>query len=77
MNIVRSHHHRHCRRADRISARFLHRPHDHYQKLLGVESNDFTKLFTVGIQLGAILAVVVLYWKNLLPRCKPGTGSFM
>jgi len=33
-------------------------------KLLGVEDNDFTKLFTVGIQLGAILAVVVLYWKR-------------
>ena len=28
------------------------------ERLLGVESTDFTKLFTVGIQLGAILAVV-------------------
>ena len=34
------------------------------EKIMGVEDNDFTKLFTVGIQLGAILAVVVLYWKK-------------
>lgn len=36
------------------------------EKLLGVPDNDFTKLFTVGIQLGAILAVVVLYWKKFI-----------
>ncbi|MBM3414781.1 MAG: undecaprenyl-diphosphate phosphatase [Bacteroidetes bacterium] len=36
------------------------------EKLLDVPDNDFTKLFTVGIQLGAILAVVVLYWKKFL-----------
>ncbi|NCW88181.1 MAG: undecaprenyl-diphosphate phosphatase, partial [Chitinophagia bacterium] len=34
------------------------------EKLLGVPDNEFTKLFTVGIQLGAILAVVALYWKK-------------
>ena len=34
------------------------------EKLLGVQGNDFTKLFTVGIQLGAISAVVILYWKR-------------
>lgn len=34
------------------------------EKLLGVPEDEFTKLFTVGIQLGAILAVVVLYWKK-------------
>lgn len=33
-------------------------------KALNVPDNDFTKLFTVAIQLGAILAVVVLYWKK-------------
>lgn len=33
------------------------------ERFLGVEG-DFTKLFTVAIQLGAILAVVVLYWKK-------------
>ncbi|HKK12305.1 MAG TPA: undecaprenyl-diphosphate phosphatase [Flavobacteriaceae bacterium] len=29
-----------------------------------IASDDFTKLFTIAIQLGAILAVVVLYWKR-------------
>src|SRR5512146_83545 len=32
--------------------------------LLGIAESDFTKLFEVSIQLGAILAVVVLYWKK-------------
>jgi undecaprenyl-diphosphatase len=32
--------------------------------LMGIASDPFTKLFTVTIQLGAILAVVVLYWKR-------------
>jgi undecaprenyl-diphosphatase len=32
--------------------------------LLGVKSTDFVKLFTVAIQLGAILSVVVLYFRN-------------
>ena len=32
--------------------------------LLGIETNEFTKVFEVAIQLGAILAVVVLYWKK-------------
>lgn len=32
--------------------------------LLGIKPNDFTKTFTVAIQLGAILSVVVLYWKR-------------
>lgn len=36
------------------------------EKLLHVPDTDFTKLFTVGIQLGAILAVVVLYWKKFV-----------
>lgn len=34
------------------------------QKLLGMEINDFVKAFTVNIQFGAILSVVVLYWKR-------------
>lgn len=46
------------------------------EKLLGVESNDFTKLFTVGIQLGAILAVLVLYWKKFLAPLKTGNWNF-
>ncbi|MDR2118952.1 MAG: undecaprenyl-diphosphate phosphatase [Tannerellaceae bacterium] len=34
------------------------------QGLLGIESNDFVKAFTVIIQFGAILSVVCLYWKR-------------
>jgi undecaprenyl-diphosphatase len=34
------------------------------EKLLGVTDSEFTKLFTVAIQLGAILSVVILYWKK-------------
>ena len=34
------------------------------EKLLGIPENAFTKMFTIAIQLGAILAVVVLYWKK-------------
>lgn len=32
--------------------------------LLGIEEAAFTKTFTVAIQLGAIVSVVVLYWKR-------------
>jgi undecaprenyl-diphosphatase len=32
--------------------------------LLGIESDPFTKTFTVAIQLGAIVSVLVLYWKR-------------
>lgn len=34
------------------------------EKILNIAEDDFIKLFTVAIQLGAILAVVVLYWKK-------------
>ncbi len=34
------------------------------QNLLGIESTPFVKAFTVIIQFGAILSVVVLYWKR-------------
>lgn len=34
------------------------------QSLLGMENTDFLKAFTVIIQFGAILSVVVLYWKR-------------
>ena len=45
------------------------------EKLLGVPDTDFTKLFTVGIQLGAIMAVVVLYWKKFMaPLQQMGRG---
>jgi undecaprenyl-diphosphatase len=36
------------------------------QKLLGVESTDFVKLFTVNIQFGAILSVIIIYWKRFV-----------
>jgi undecaprenyl-diphosphatase len=32
--------------------------------LMGIQKDEFTKLFEVAIQLGAILAVVVLYWRK-------------
>lgn len=32
--------------------------------LLGIHKDEFTKLYEVSIQFGAILAVVVLYWKK-------------
>lgn len=35
--------------------------------LLGIEKDDFTKLFEIAIQLGAILSVLVLYWKRFFP----------
>lgn len=36
------------------------------EKLLNLSENDFSKVFTIAIQLGAILAVVVLYWKKFI-----------
>jgi undecaprenyl-diphosphatase len=36
------------------------------EKLLNITEDDFTKVFTIAIQLGAILAVVVLYWKKFI-----------
>ena len=32
--------------------------------IMGIERDEFTKLFEIAIQLGAILSVVVLYWKK-------------
>ena len=34
------------------------------ENLMGIESSDYVKMFTVSIQFGAILAVVVAYWKR-------------
>ena len=42
------------------------------EKLLGIPENEFTEMFTVAIQLGAILAVVVLYWKKFFDFSKLG-----
>jgi undecaprenyl-diphosphatase len=44
-------------------------------KLLGIPDNDFTKLFTVGIQLGAIAAVVILYWKRFFLPLRNGNDA--
>ena len=35
-------------------------------KLFGIADSDFTKSFEIAIQFGAILSVVVLYWKKFL-----------
>jgi undecaprenyl-diphosphatase len=35
-------------------------------RFLGVASTDFLKTFEIAIQLGAIAAVLVLYWRRLL-----------
>jgi undecaprenyl-diphosphatase len=40
------------------------------EKLLQLHESDFVKVFTVAIQLGAILAVVVLYWKKFFDFSK-------
>ena len=34
--------------------------------VMGIAKDDFTKTFTVAIQFGAILSVVVLYWKKFI-----------
>ena len=36
------------------------------QGILGMETNDFVKAFIVNIQFGAILSVVVLYWRHFI-----------
>ncbi|MFN4082324.1 MAG: undecaprenyl-diphosphate phosphatase [Bacteroidia bacterium] len=34
--------------------------------MMGIQSNDFVKMFTVAIQFGAILSVIAIYWKRFL-----------
>lgn len=43
---------------------------------MGIEKEEFTKLFEVAIQLGAIMAVVVLYWKKFIDPLKTGRLKF-
>lgn len=47
------------------------------QNLMGIESSEFVKAFTVIIQFGAILSVVVLYWRKFfhLNHTPPPAGS--
>lgn len=44
------------------------------QSLLGIESNEFVKAFTIIIQFGAILSVIVLYWQRFF-QLKEVPGS--
>jgi undecaprenyl-diphosphatase len=37
-----------------------------FSTLMGISHEEFTKLFTVAIQFGAILSVLVLYWKQFI-----------
>ncbi len=50
------------------------------QNLLGIESTEFVKAFTFIIQFGAILSVVVLYWKRFFKLnhtpAPEGAGAF-
>lgn len=45
--------------------------------ILGIGDDDFTKLFEIVIQLGAILAVVVLYWKKFFVFDKNRIGFYI
>lgn len=36
------------------------------ERMLGVVPDDYTKIFTVAIQLGAIMSVLVLYWRKFI-----------
>ncbi len=38
--------------------------------LMGISDDDFTKIFEIVIQLGAILSVIVLYWKKFFDFSK-------
>ena len=46
------------------------------EKLLNITEDDFSKVFTIAIQLGAILAVVVLYWKKFFPTIAIGVKNW-
>ena len=35
------------------------------EKWLGLASTEFVKTFTISIQLGAILSVIILYWQKI------------
>jgi undecaprenyl-diphosphatase len=49
------------------------------KQLLGIENSNFVNLFIVNIQFGAILSVVVLYWKRFTEPLAVNTeqGSFL
>lgn len=45
------------------------------QNLLGIESTPFVKAFTVIIQFGAILSVIILYWRRFFYPQQQETGK--
>lgn len=45
------------------------------QDILGMQSTAFTKAFTVIIQFGAILSVLLYYWRRFLPYSPKGTSA--
>jgi undecaprenyl-diphosphatase len=45
--------------------------------VMGIASDPFTKMFTVAIQLGAILSVIVLYWKKFVPDSRSLRDTFL
>ncbi len=47
------------------------------QHLLHVPHSNFTKVFTVAIQLGAILSVVVLYWRKFITPLTEGKNGWL
>ena len=47
------------------------------ERLLNVPHSNFTKLFTVAIQLGAILSVVVLYWRKFITPFTQGKNGWL
>ena len=61
-----SDHPRNCGRNYRIPADFLDRPPDPDEPPFGPFPADFQKSFEIAIQLGAIVSVIVLYWRRFL-----------
>lgn len=47
------------------------------ERLMNVSHSNFTKVFTVAIQLGAILSVVVLYWKKFTTPFTQGREGWL
>src|ERR1700758_3999768 len=46
------------------------------EKLLNIEDSAFNTVFTVAIQLGAILSVVVLYWRKFFAPISIGVSRW-
>ena len=44
-----------------------------YSSLAGIAGNEFTKLYTVDVQFGCILSVLVLYHRRFMTDTRTGT----